>query len=208
MLPGLHGPSFGDAFPRHAGAGRPTVLRLQQLPEGVAVIGDRAFQNCTALKSVVIPDTVLSIGIEAFRGCASLSEILIPDSVTELEVNPFVDCSSLQALTVSPDHPALETVDGVLFSKTDRRLICYPCSLPAEEYTIPNGTRAVGEEAFAGCGRLKKVLFPDSVTTIGNLAFYQCRNLTALTLPDSVTTVGRDAFRDCENLQFYDYRLF
>ncbi|MBO7231357.1 MAG: leucine-rich repeat domain-containing protein, partial [Bacteroidaceae bacterium] len=54
------------------------------IPEGTTEIGNRAFFDCTSLKSITIPDSVTSIGKEAFSGCSSLTSIVIPDSVTSI----------------------------------------------------------------------------------------------------------------------------
>lgn len=66
-----------------------------------------------------------------------------------------------------------------------------------EEYTIPDGTKAIKAEAFKQCDSLKKVNIPDSVTSIGDYAFYWCDNLTSVTVPDTVTYIGDYAFTGC-----------
>ena len=39
------------------------------IPEGVTIIGENAFENCTSLTEINIPDSVTSIGKGAFKGC-------------------------------------------------------------------------------------------------------------------------------------------
>ncbi len=154
---------------------------------------------------VIIPDAldghrVSSIGDRAFYYCDGLTSVTIPDSITSIGVNPFVDCESLANIKVSLDHPALETIDGVLFSKTDKRLVCYPCASTEEEYTIPQGIQSIGYAAFYDCSSLTSVTIPDSVTSIGDWAFYYCDSLTSVTIPDSVTSIGDYAFSWCYSL--------
>ena len=48
----------------------------------VIIIGQRAFQGCSALTSVAIPASVTRIGRSAFAGCSSLASVVIPTSVT------------------------------------------------------------------------------------------------------------------------------
>ena len=143
---------------------------------------------------------VTAIGDKAFLSCDSLTAITLPDSVTSIRANPFESCDRLAQITVSPDHPTLATIDGVLFEKTTRTLICYPCALTAENYAVPQGIQAIGDWAFFYCDSLTTITLPDSVTSIGDYAFNGCDSLTTITLPDSVTTIGANPFTYCKQL--------
>ena len=167
------------------------------IPGSVTSIEDSAFYNCKSLTSITLPDSVTSIGDQAFSFCTSLTSITIPDSVTHIGANPFLSCEKLTAIHVSPRHPVLATIDGVLFDKTEKKLICYPCAFTASTYAVPNGILSIGNYAFCGCDSLTSITLPDSVTSIGNYAFSSCRALTSITLPDSLTSIGTDAFTDC-----------
>lgn len=68
-----------------------------------------------------------------------------------------------------------------------------------------NGIRAVhfegqithiGEGAFSGCYRLKKITIPGSVTSIGEYAFEGCF-FDSVTISDGVTSIGDCAFTEC-----------
>ena len=50
-----------------------------QLNEGLRIIGSRAFQYCTALRSVAIPSTVTGLGALTFCECSNLSEVIFLD---------------------------------------------------------------------------------------------------------------------------------
>ena len=128
---------------------------------------------------------VTAIGDRAFSSCAGLTAVSIPDSVVSVGANPFAGCKNLSEVTVSPDHPALEVVGGVLFSKTDKRLIWYPMTAEAEEYAVPDGTEIIGDSAFESCGRLTSVTIPDSVVTVGSNPFRYCGKLAGVVVsPD------------------------
>ena len=103
-------------------------------------------------------------------------------------------------VSVHQDHPYLATINGVLFGKSDRRLICYPYTLEQTEYVIPQGIGVIGDYAFRLCTGLTDVTIPDSVTNIGEWAFSYCTGLTAITIPDSVTNIGEGAFVVCTGL--------
>ena len=55
------------------------------IPEGVTIIGTRAFRNCAAMTEVVSPESVCEIGADAFHGCKGLTRIFIPKQVQNIE---------------------------------------------------------------------------------------------------------------------------
>ena len=146
----------------------------------VTSIGDSAFEFCSFLTEIIIPDSVTSIGTNAFNECSSLTEITLPDSVTSIGVNPFTYCGELKNINVSPDHPTLASIDGVLFDKTEKKLICYPCAFTQESYLIPQGISSIGDKAFYSCESLAEIIIPESVTSVAERSFVGCRNLVKI----------------------------
>ena len=137
---------------------------------------------------------VTALGPKAlFRGF-DVTAVTIPDSVTRIEGNPFSWCKDLMEIRVSPEHPALAVTDGVLFGKTDRKLISMPMGPARTEYAVPEGTRMIGMNAFSSCAKLIRVTIPDSVTEIGDQAFSGCKGITEITIPSGVTVIGERAF--------------
>ncbi len=195
--------------------GKAHVLTIPSELNGLKVtsIGYRAFCDYPSLTdminpnyvnstliSITIPNSVTNIGDMAFFYCDSLTSITIPNSVTSIGMNPFGRCSNLTAILISADHPTLATIDGVLFEKTEKRLVCYPCTLTAKQYSIPQGISIIGAWAFDCCDSLTCITIPDSVTVIGDSAFYKCSSLTSIAIPNSVTVIGNRAFDSCESL--------
>ena len=76
-----------------------TALKSVTIPDGVTSISDYAFYGCTALTSVTIPDGVTSIGYRAFYGCSVLTSVKIGNGVTEIIKSAFEDCSALTSVT-------------------------------------------------------------------------------------------------------------
>lgn len=60
-------------------------------------------------------------------------------------------------------------------------------------YTIPDGTKKIGDFAFARSG-LTSITIPEGVTQIGYGAFYHCDNLNQVTLPASIEEIEPEAF--------------
>lgn len=168
---------------------------------GVTSIGKLAFSCCGSVTEVTLPDTVSFLGVSAFRGCESLLSFSFPDSILEIEGNPLGACPKLTDIQVSADHPTLEIVDGVLFDKLKKQLICYPKALVKKPYTysIPEGTKDIASCAFAFVN-LTAIDIPNSVVTIGDYAFDFCFSLTSIIIPEGVTSIGNGTFSCCTRL--------
>ena len=175
-------------------------LTTVTLPEGLTSIGDSAFSNCSSLTSVTLPDSLTSIGDSAFSFCSSLTTVTLPEGLTSIGANPFHSCDSLEKIDVSPDHPVFAQIDGVLYEKATKTLICYPAGKEGDSFDVPDGILAIGDRAFSGCDSLTSVTLPDSLTSIGDGAFYRCSFLTTATLPEGLTSIGENAFSYCETL--------
>ena len=170
------------------------------LPDALTSIGDNAFSGCFSLTTVTLPDSLPSIGNRAFGACDSLTAITLPDSLTSIGANPFRGCFSLAKIDVSPDHPVFTQIDGVLYEKATKTLICYPAGKAGDTFAVPEGISAIGDSAFHWCRSLTIITLPDSVTSIGDYAFYSCDSLTTVTLPASLTSIGDYAFSYSDSL--------
>lgn len=68
-----------------------------------------------------------------------------------------------------------------------------------KKIVLPNSVVSIGDGAFA-YSDINTVNIPSSVRTIGNSAFYKCGLLSNLTMESGVQTIGDDAFMDCTSL--------
>lgn len=125
---------------------------------------------------VIIPDSITTIDDYAFEGRYGLESISIPDSVVSIGRNPFKGCP-IKSISISKDHPTLALVDGALFNKKTKTLIRYLNSYHLEDYSIPNGIRAIDDYAFDWSSQLNSVSIPSSVISIGKNPFSGRRQL-------------------------------
>ena len=94
---------------------------------------------------------------------------------------------------------AVEDEFGVKYSKDWKRLLKAPVLFEGK-YSIRDGVKVIGNNAFKWCEFLTNINIPNSVTKIGRNAFWGCDSLTSINIPNSVTNIGNRAFVGCDSL--------
>lgn len=130
-----------------------------------------------------------------------MQEINIPSSVTSIGDGAFWGCSNLQEINVAESNEFYRAIEGVLYTKDLKAIICYPVGKKDANFVILSGVTSIGNNAFYNCNKLREITIPSSVTSIVNEAFRSCWNLQEITLPSSITSIGDFAFLDCDYLQ-------
>jgi len=159
-----------------------TSLASVVVPDDVTNLGVAAFEGCTRLTTAPIPGNVLVIGSVAFFGCPGVTNIAIPPSVTNIGYSAFSECSRLVTITVNPLNSFYGSVNGVLFDKTQTKLVQYPSGAEGGSYTVPGGVTSVVPYSFAYCPYLTNVTIPASVNSIGPWAFNDSYGLEAISV--------------------------
>ena len=80
---------------------------------------------------------VVEIATLAMRNCPSMKNLNIPQTCEKIKTTALYYSSKLEVIHVAEENAIYSDVDGVLFSKPDKRLICYPCAFTQTEYSIP-----------------------------------------------------------------------
>ncbi len=187
-------------------------IRKVVIEEGVTSIGQNAFCSEDSyydyndhfyphLTEIVIPDTVTTIQTNGISGLDVLETITLPASVTTMVGAAINNNYALKQFVVAEENPVYKAVDGVLFSKDGKTLVCYPIGSLAESYTVPQGTETIAAYAFSQCSTaLKEIIFNEELTFIDDEAFQSCDGLTSIELPDSLKELGGGVFQECSNL--------
>ena len=160
------------------------------IPEGVTVIGESAFNNCTGLTSVTVPGTVYKMNYGAFANCENLSKVELSRGLTSIGEWAFFGCMSMESIEI-PD--TVTSIEDHAFED------CYAL----RSIVIPYGVTEIADNAFYCCSALESIVLPETVTVIGDSAFLNCKNLTSITLPAEIKRIRYNAFYNCEQLTVY-----
>ena len=133
----VHFGENGTKLVRFRGLFRKTYVA----PDGVKVIGRKAFALCYRLTAVTIPAGVTRIDNEAFLGCESLTAVALPETLEEIGDLAFGGCRNLTEITI-PD--SVTSIGGFAFVGCEN----------LETVSLPRDVK-LGERVFEGCPKLK-----------------------------------------------------
>ena len=174
---------------------------MQTFPNGIPITGiaDYAFQYKQSLTKVVIGDTMGSIGAQAFYRCDSLVEASLGRNVTNIDDSAFLYCTKLTGITVDAANPSFSTPGGVLYDKTQEKLVTFPAGLGGA-YAVPTSVKTFGDSAFA-YSAVNQVTVGDGITNLGGMVFYSCASLTNLMLGKNLVGIEINPLQGCYRLE-------
>lgn len=152
---------------------------------------------------------ITSVGAYALNCDEKITVINIGPDVEYIEPKAFYSCWALREIRVDENNPNYCDIEGVLYSKDMKTLVCRPCdhdTYLAEKYGHAvydeNGYRVEPAEDSENYEQyVKDVLtyvVPSSVETVGELSFNYA-NMKAVYLPEGLKTI--------ETLGFFEIPL-
>ena len=122
----------GDILKKYNGMS-PVVV----IPDNIAVIGSKAFEDCREVVEIRLPDSVREIEDKAFSGCDNLKTINLPESLKKIGSYAFSECGSLEKLELPF---SVEEIGSYAFVR------CYML----DSVKLPSSQAKVHETAFMG----------------------------------------------------------
>ena len=173
-------------------------------------IEERAFQHCSALKSVTLGKNVISIGYYAFLDCRALTSVQLNANLIEIQANAFNDCVSLEQIELPKRLMTLG--NGVFQSCSSLKRIEIPTSIKViqrqtffncialEEVVLHNKIEAIDTAAFSNTA-IESIVLPNGLTELPMTMFLSCSKLKSVTVPSTVKKINAAAFSGCTSLE-------
>ena len=162
-----------------------TGLTHVEIP-GSATRFAAAFQNCTALESVVVNEGVEVCG--GFKGCVNLKQVKLPSTLEGLASDSFMGCTSLTEIQI----PAGVTNIGAN---------CFKGCTGLTEIALPANLKWFSYGAFENCTGLRSIKVPGTVRDLEGSTFRGCTGLISVTLSDGLQSISGGSFADCTSLK-------
>lgn len=187
--------------------GNSTIENLV-LPKTIQEIGDHAFSEMTALRSIAFPNATYTLGAGILLGAEKLESVTlpgtyplssyfanspesVPETLTEVIVTPgtteianefLCDIRSMTSVSLPRE---VSVIGQYSFANTSIRMI---------NLSENSGLTKIGNYAFSGTEKLESIVLPAALSEIGNFAFARTSKLTSITFPDSLSSIGDYAF--------------
>ena len=167
---------------------------------------------------------VTSVKEYAINGDGYIKTIYIGENVLEIDGKAFYSCWALQRIIVDENNPNYCDIDGVLYTKDKKTVVCYPCDrdeylrekygFPLElwegilrdsmerEVTTPELYNEIYSEYRE---KVMTYVIPSTVETVGELCFNYSA-LATVYLPEGLKKVDNLGFFEMPNMRdFYTY---
>ena len=171
------------------------ALKSIEIPEGITIISESAFEHCQYLSEFRngLPRSLAEIGDNAFAYCENLAWIDISGKVTKIGAGAFKSCSDLDEITFSDKY---EKIGRDAFADT----LWYKIQ---SDGVVCAGNMVYGYKGSMGLYTKLELPSADSgikITGIADGAFAECSNLVDIVMPGGYTRIGKEAFLNCRNM--------
>ena len=154
--------------------------------------------NAKELTEIVVPEGVKELNCYQFETLNHLKKVFLPASLRSVQANVFPhknpwSACDFERIDVAPENPYFTSIDGILYTKDMKTLLCVPANYPGTEFVVPDTVEIIAKQAFSGNGNIISVVLPKTLKQIEELAFYDCAALRTIS-PIYADSIGISAF--------------
>lgn len=174
---------------------------IVNLPNFVREIAANAFLGQKDLQKITIPQGVKVIGKRAFFECPKLTQVEGMSGVESCDKSAFDNCG----IRIDADRDRM--LNGIVFGGdvtstgdliipqgartiANRAFVCKD----AKRIILPEGLEHIGIRAFMDCYNVQEITFPKTIKTLGAGAFSGCSMLTSAVFSGDIPQGAEDAF--------------
>lgn len=192
--------------------------------EGITVLDDQLFAECSKVTEIVIPEGVTTIGGNAFIKNRALTTVSLPESLESIGRYAFAstavsqivyagDSEKWAAISIGDKNDVLYSANIEYQNEKSAVLWSGSCGEDVVWTIYKNGLlEIVGTGAIDNYNSVKtapwdeykleirKVVISEGVTQIGSQAFASCTNLDEVICPKGLTVINNNAFIKCKSL--------
>ncbi len=168
---------------------------------------------------------VTSIARHPFKWDTDIETVYIGKDIKELRGESFTNLRALKKFVVDKDNENFTAVDGVLYTKDMKTLLCCPQAYEGKTFVVPSTVETINRSAFSDCS-FEKIYLPEGLKRIETLAFLKAENLKEInsykaekaiadnktaeknlgkvysSLPEGLEFIGVDAFNYAASLTY------
>lgn len=184
-----------------------SYIKSLKLEEGITIIGEEAFLECSYLHEVEFPSTLTDIKFQAFA-YSGLTSLTIPNTVKEIFYEAFYYCENLKEVIIEDGNnimfePSDKGEDGNIgvFGACPIEYVYLGRDIVMDrEFHSYNEFYDNSYPPFAMIPTLKKVDIGELVTELPNCCFYGCP-IQNLTIGENIKLIGYYAINACNSSQ-------
>lgn len=185
-----------------------SIYEYEETPRGLRILKFADFDE----PEVVIPNIiegkkVCAVGNYAFKGCVGIEKIVISEGIEILGNGVFLNCRELKEVVLPQSLRCIGNTDPTGCPKILGSLTKYEGAFEYSglvEIIVPDSVKYIGENSFAGCGRLKRAVLPAKLKEIRENTFRWCTSLREVVFPQELEAIRISAFEGCDVLQTVD----
>ena len=169
-------------------------------------------ENKTEFTTEAEGKVVSSIARHPFKWDSYIETVYVGKDVKELRGESFVNLRALKEFVVDEQNESFCAVDGVLYTKDMKTLLCVPKAYEGgKTFIVPETVEVISRSALSDC-KFEEVLLPEGLKRIESMAFLKAENLkeinsykgsnTYSSLPEGLEFIGLDAFNYASGLTY------